>query len=192
MRPPMMGMRGEGRGPFPGGRPDKGPVRTLAELSVTVWLTPENATFYIKNDFLHIKTETYEGRAFLCREFPFELEWEFISVMNEEQAEVGIIKSVSLFEGAGEELLRTELLRRYYAPVIDKILSVKERYGFSYWRGTLTDGRSLNFTMQDTFRNIVKRGEDSLILLDVDGNRFVIESVAALDRKSYRRIELYL
>ena len=70
--------------------------------------------------------------------------------------------------------------------------SLKERYGFSYWRVTLTDGRSLSFTMQDTFRNIVKRGEDSLILLDVDGNRFVIESVAALDRKSYRRIELYL
>ena len=87
MRPPMMGNRGPG-GPFPGGRPDKGPARTLAELSVTVWLTPENATFYIKNDFLHIKTDSYEGRAHLCRQFPFELEWEFISVMNDEQAEV--------------------------------------------------------------------------------------------------------
>jgi hypothetical protein len=75
---------------------------------------------------------------------------------------------------------------------VASIDSLKERYGFSYWKVTLTDGRSLSFTMQDTFRNIVKRGEDSLILLDVDGNRFVIESVAALDRKSYRRIELYL
>ena len=26
----------------------------------------------------------------------------------------------------------------------------------------------------------------------VDGNRFVIKSIVALDRKSYRRIELYL
>jgi len=46
--------------------------------------------------------------------------------------------------------------------------------------------------MQDTFRNIVRTGEDGAILLDVDGNRFVIKSIAALDRKSYRRIELYL
>ena len=135
MRPPMGNRPPFSGGPFPGGPfgkgPDKGPARTLAELSVTVWLTPENATFYIKNDFLYIKTESYEGRAFLCRQFPFELEWEFISVMNEEQAEVGIIKATSFFEGACEDLIRTELSRRYYAPVIDKIMGVKERYGFS-------------------------------------------------------------
>ena len=72
------------------------------------------------------------------------------------------------------------------------IHSLKERYGISYWKVTLSDGRTLNFTMQDTFRNIVRTGEDGAILLDVDGNRFVLESITALDRKSYRRIELYL
>lgn len=192
MRPPMgMGDRGRG-GPHRGpGGPDRGPARTLAELSVTVWLTPENATFYVKNDFLHIKTETYEGRAHLCREFPFELEWEFISVMNEEQAEVGIIKSVSLFEGAGEELLRTELRRRYYTPVIDKILGVKERYGFSYWRVHTAEG-NVNFTLHDTYRSIIRASHNRVVLLDVNGNRFEIPDVQALDRKSYKKIELYL
>ena len=192
MRPPMgMGDRGRG-GPHGGpGRPDRGPARSLAELSVTVWLTPENATFYVKNDFLHIKTETYEGRAHLCREFPFELEWEFISVMNEEQAEVGIIKSVSLFEGVGEELIRTELRRRYYAPVIDKILGVKERYGFSYWRVHTAEG-NVSFTLHDTYRSIIRASHNRVVLLDVNGNRFEIPDVEALDRKSYKKIELYL
>ena len=190
MRPPMMGNRGPG-GPFPGGRPDKGPARTLAELSVTVWLTPENATLYIKNDFLHIKTDSYEGRAHLSRQFPFELEWEFISVMNDEQAEVGIIKAISLFEGAGEELLRTELSRRYYAPVIDKIISVKERYGFSYWRVHTAEG-NVNFTLHDTYRSIIRAGGGRVVLLDVSGNRFEIPNVESLDRKSYKKIELYL
>ena len=195
MRPPMgMGDRGPG-GPHRGrggpDRPDRGPARTLAELSVTVWLTPENATFYIKNDFLHIKTESYEGRVHLCRQFPFELEWEFISVMNEEQAEVGIIKSISLFEGVGEELLRTELRRRYYAPVIDKIISVKERYGFSYWRVHTPEG-NVNFTLHDTYRSILRASHNRVVLLDVNGNRFEIPDVNALDRKSYKKIELYL
>ena len=190
MRPPMMGNRGPG-GPFPGGRPDKGPARTLAELAVTVWLTPENATFYIKNDFLHIKTDSYEGRAHLCRQFPFELEWEFISVMNDEQAEVGIIKATSLFVGAGEELLRTELSRRYYAPVIDKIISVKERYGFSYWRVHTAEG-NVSFTLHDTYRSIIRATAGRVMLLDVNGNRFEIPNVEALDRKSYKKIELYL
>ena len=46
--------------------------------------------------------------------------------------------------------------------------------------------------MQDTFRNIIRAGEDKAILLDVDGNRFVIKSIKALDKKSYKKIELYL
>ena len=191
MRPPMgMGHHGPG-GPGGPGRPDRGPTRSLAELSVTVWLTPENATFYLKNDFLHIKTESYEGRVHLCREFPFELEWEFISVMDERQSEVGIIRSVSLFAGAGEEMLRTELSRRYYAPVIDKILSVKERYGFSYWRVQTAEG-NVSFTLHDTYRSIIRAGGGRVVLLDVNGNRFEIPNVEALDRKSYKKIELYL
>ena len=191
MRPPM-GMEHHGPGgPGGPGRPDRGPTRSLAELSVTVWLTPENATFYLKNDFLHIKTESYEGRVHLCREFPFELEWEFISVMDERQSEVGIIRSVSLFAGAGEELLRTELSRRYYSPVIDKILSVKERYGFSYWRVQTAEG-NVSFTLHDTYRSIIRAGGGRVVLLDVNGNRFEIPNVEALDRKSYKKIELYL
>ena len=195
MRPPMgMEDRGRGgphRGPGGPGGPDRGPVRTLAELSVTVWLTPENATFYTKNDFLHIKTEAYEGRAHLCRQFPFELEWEFISVMSDEQAEIGIIRATSLFAGAGEELLRTELSRRYYAPVIDKIISVKERYGFSYWRVHTAEG-NVSFTLHDTYRSIIRATGGRVVLLDVNGNRFEIPNVESLDRKSYKKIELYL
>ena len=195
MRPPMGNRPPFPGGSFPGGPfgkgPDRGPARTLAELSVTVWLTPQNATFYIKNDFLHIKTESYEGRAFLCRQFPFELEWEFISVMNEEQAEVGIIKATSLFAEAGEDLLRTELSRRYYAPIIDKIMGVKERYGFSYWRVHTAEG-NVNFTLHDTYRSIIRATGGRVVLLDVNGNRFEIPDVEALDRKSYKKIELYL
>lgn len=195
MRPPMGNRPPFPGGSFPGGPfgkgPDRGPARTLAELSVTVWLTPQNATFYIKNDFLHIKTESYEGRAFLCRQFPFELEWEFISVMNEEQAEVGIIKATSLFAKACEDLLRTELSRRYYAPIIDKIMGVKERYGFSYWRVHTAEG-NVNFTLHDTYRSIIRATGGRVVLLDVNGNRFEIPDVEALDRKSYKKIELYL
>ena len=165
--------------------------RTLAEISVTVWLTPENASFVYKNNFLYINYGGEEKRAFLCRQFPFELEWEFISVMNDEQAEVGIIKSVALFDKEGEALLRTELARRYYAPVIDKILGVKERYGFSYWRVHTAEG-NVNFTLHDTYRSIIRAGGGRVVLLDVNGNRFEIPNVEALDRKSYKKIELYL
>lgn len=166
-------------------------VRTLAELSVTVWLTPENATFFMKNQFLYIRYGETEARAILCRQFPFELEWEFISVMNEEQEELGIIRNVSQFDADTAGLLTDELRRRYYAPVIERIISVKERYGFSYWKVHTPEGQ-VSFTLHDTYRSMIHAGHNRVILLDVNGNRFEIPDTSALDHKSYKKIELYL
>jgi hypothetical protein len=46
--------------------------------------------------------------------------------------------------------------------------------------------------MHDTYRNIARVGDGMLIISDVDGNRYRIDDVAALDRKSFKKIELYL
>ena len=165
--------------------------RTLADLAVTNWLTPENASFYMKNGFLYVKQGETEERAFLYRQFPFEVQWEFISVMNSDKQEIGILRELEQFDGETKALLIKELTRRYYTPVIKRILSMKERYGFSYWKVTTTDG-DISFTLQDTFRSIIRMGENRLLLLDVNGNRFEIPDVTALDRKSYKKIELYL
>ena len=163
----------------------------MAEISVTVWLTPENATFLLKNGFLYIKHAEKEQRAFLCRQFPFEMLWDFISVLDEEQCEIGIIRKIDLFEEETRSLLINELNRRYYSPVISRILQVKERYGFSYWKVETAEG-TVNFTLHDTYRSIVRAGENRIILMDVDGNRFEIPDVSALDKKSYKKIDLYL
>ena len=56
----------------------------------------------------------------------------------------------------------------------------------------LEDGREVSFTMQDTFKNIIHTGEDSMILVDVDSNRYTVKSISSLSSKSYRKIELYL
>ena len=164
--------------------------RTLADLSATVWLTPENAAFSFEDHFLYVQMGDVKERAFLCRQFPFELQWEFISVLNAESEEIGIIRDVELF-GENAVLLREELKRRYYSPVIKKILSVKERYGFSYWK-VMTEEGEVSFTLHDTYRSIIHASEDRVLMLDVNGNRFEIPSVGALDKKSYKKIELYL
>ena len=165
--------------------------RTLKDLSVTNWLTPQTASFFLKNGFLYVKQGEKEERAFLYRQFPFELEWEFLSVMDGEKQEIGILRDLHAFDEDTRALLTKELERRYYTPVIQKILSMKERYGFSYWKVQTKDGE-VSFTLQDTFRSMIHTGENRLLLLDVCGNRFEIPDVTALDRKSYKKIELYL
>ena len=169
----------------------------LEDAARIIRLDSTNASFEMKNGFLTLTvTDNDEGkrydRVFLHRAFPHELLWEYISVLGEESREVGLIYNIEDFSAEMAAILKTELERKYYSPAILEINSVKERYGFSYWKVKLEDGRNLNFTMRDTFRNIVHTGEDSAILIDVDGNRYSIKEISALDRKSYRRIELYL
>lgn len=165
--------------------------------SMLLELNENNAVFSMKNGFLSMTLKTdgeekgYE-RVFLHRAFPFEMPWQYISVLEGDGAEIGIIYDLGAFEKTSLELLKTELDRKYYEPKIKSIISQKERYGFSYWNVVLCDKREIKFTMQDTFRNIIRASEDKMILLDVDGNRFVIESIASLDKKSRKKIELFI
>lgn len=169
----------------------------LEEAARIFKLDGENSAFEMKNGFLTL-TVTKDGdkknydRVFLHRAFPHELLWDYISVTDEESKEIGLIYSIEDFDGDAKSLIIKEIERKYYSPVIVSIDSLKERYGFSYWKVTGEDGKSFTFTMQDTFRNIIHTGEDSIILMDVDGNRYTVKSISSLSRKSYRKIELYL
>lgn len=160
-------------------------------------LDANNAGFEEKNGFLALVL-TVDGeekrydRIFLHRAFPHELAFQYISVLNEDKKEIGIIYDLSDFNETAQKFLRIEIEKKYYSPEIKEIKSVKERYGFSYWKVSLDDGRELNFTMQDTFKNIIHTGEDSIVLVDVDSNRYTVKSISALSSKSYRKIELYL
>ncbi len=137
-------------------------------------------------------TETREyNRVFLHRAFPFENPDEYISVVDKNGAEVALIRNISDISEFDKNFVIEELKRKYYTPVIKKIISMKERYGFSYWKvETETGVRS--FTMQDVYRNVHKVDLNHVFLTDVDGNRYDIEDVESLDKKSYKKIELYL
>ncbi len=160
-------------------------------------LDGQNSSFEEKNGFLALTLDLNGERKqycriFLHRAFPFELGYEFISVLDDEKNEIGIIYDVADFDGESANLIKREIEKKYYSPAISEIKSLKERYGFSYWKVTLEDGREQSFTMQDTYKNILHISDDSIILVDVDSNRYTIKSISSLSSKSYRKIELYL
>ena len=130
-------------------------------------------------------------RVFLHRCFPNEYPEEYLSVLDRDNKEIGIIRKLSDFPDATAELLRRELGRKYHVFAINAIISVKDRYGYSYWK-VKDDNKEREFTVRDTYRSITKVSEDKLFISDVDGNRYEIRSLAALDRASYKKIELFL
>lgn len=173
----------------------------LSDVVSILYLTPENAAVCEKNDFLSLtltvkeedgetKTTEYD-RIFLHRAFPFDHPESYISVQDAEKNEIGMISELSVFPVETAALLRRELARKYYAPVLTGIHSLRDRYGYAYCSASTPDG-DITFTMKDAARSIRKIDSHRVVITDVDGNRYDIPDVEKLDRKSYRKIELYL
>lgn len=178
------------------------PVSAFDAVIQIRYLDDTNASFTEQNGFLSLKAtlanengeteeQTYE-RIFLHSAFPFDMPHSYISVLDKDQKEIGMIRELSALSEETQKILLGELGRKYYAPRITKILSVKERYGFSYWRVDLENVSDFSFTVQDTYRSMLKVDPTHVFIIDVDGNRFEIPSVEELDRASYKKIELYL
>ncbi len=192
--------------------------RALTDIVKIDYLEPEKAEFTAKNGFIALKyrwtdepegscaaegsggaeeagdekrgTKEYE-RVFLHRCFPNELTEEYVSVLDRDGNEIGMIRKIDDYPEETRELLRAELRRKYHIYTIVSIGSVNEKYGFSYWKIKDSEGER-DFTVRDTYRSINRIGTDKVTITDVDGNRFEIPSLEALDRRSRRKIELYL
>ena len=175
----------------------------LTDVVKIEYIDPERAKFTGKNGFISLKYErpgvdpqatenTGEyDRVFLHRCFPNEMSEEYISVLDRENNEIGIIRSIDAFPEETQTLLRSELKRKYHIYTIKSIRSVNEKFGYSYWKVKDAEG-DREFTVRDAYRSITRINADRITVTDVDGNRFEIPSLSALDRKSYKKIELYL
>lgn len=180
------------------------------DLAEVTYLTAENSRFYrTENGFPAMEAvlpkfgddlEANEdktpikqdlGRVFFHRCFPFETPNEYISVLNKDGREYAMIRNLDEIDAESREIIVAELDRKYLCPTITKIKSLKEKLDYSFWEVN-TDRGDTSFSMHDTYRNIARVGNGMLIITDVDGNRYRINDVAELDRKSYKKIELYL
>lgn len=180
---------------------NKNEKTTLRDVVAVTYITPDNSEFELCNDFIKltltvpndegvIETKTYD-RIFLHRAFPFDYPYSYISVLDEESKELGIISDIDAMGEKIAAMLKAELDRKYYTPIIREILSLKDKFGFSYWK-VRTDEGELTFTLRDTFQSLLKVGGTRIFVNDIDGNRYEIPNIEELDRKSYRRIELFL
>lgn len=131
------------------------------------------------------------GRVILHRSFPFDAPDKMISVQQEDGFEIGIIKDINDFDDKTVTILRRSLETKYFVPTVSKIVSAKDNFGFVYFKAQ-TDCGDCEFVVRDPFRSIIHSGPRSILIIDIDGNRYRIADISALDHKSYKKIELYI
>lgn len=84
-----------------------------------------------------------------------------------------------------------ELRRRYLTATVRVIAHAKQEFGATYW-SVQTDRGDRDFVTQNLQENAVWLSPTHLLLLDVDGNRFEITDVSALDDTSRRYVAAIL
>jgi hypothetical protein len=158
----------------------------------------EKAEFYVTaGGFTGLK---YGGADYkhitLRRILPIGKPMEYISVADHENKEIGIIRSVEALKGDQLKIVVNELDNRYYSPLIAGIISVSDKLGYVYIEMKLKNKSGSISTkscaVKDVNRNIRMLGDNSLIIFDVDGNRYIIEDIMAMDKNSVKKLDPYL
>ena len=132
----------------------------------------------------------------LRRALPIKEPTRYISVADHENKEITIIRDLADLSDAQRALVTRELDNRYYTPTVREVLSVKDKLGYVYLELRLqnNDGTTgvKNCAVKDVNRNIRMLSETSLIIFDVDGNRYTVPELNKLDKTSLKKLDSYL
>ena len=165
------------------------------EMASLCYLDKKNATFErTKGGFISL---TYGGKTWervqVIRLFPFTEPEKFISIrtVEEPSKEIGIIKNLKEVSKETKKMLLEQLNLHYFTPIIQKVLSIKDEYGYAYFH-VMTDRGECRFTINMGANAVVRLSEKRLLITDLDENRFEIPDVFALTQKEQRKLDLFL
>jgi hypothetical protein len=127
----------------------------------------------------------------LVRLFPLTEPERWISLVEMNGKEVGILKDASRLGHDALRLARDELRRRYLVPRITRILACRPRADLVEWTVESDRGQQ-KFLTRDLREQIKEHMPTRLSIVDLEGNRYDIPDLAALDPESRRRLDAQL
>ncbi|WP_240041053.1 DUF1854 domain-containing protein [Paenibacillus ginsengarvi] len=163
----------------------------LAEAAKIRYLTPDNTTFRrTEGQMLNVTVdgEEFQGVYVHCS-FPHTNKRIYLSIRTFENKEIGMIRKLEDFPADIADLLEEQVKIRYFAPEIIRVVKIREEFGYSYWETETTAG-VCRFTVRSGGSNVKLIGDNRLLVLDVDGNRFVIPDLEQISDKEYRMVEM--
>lgn len=153
-------------------------IRYLIGADLKVWRV-EGAT--------HPRVEILGDRVVLQarfkRVFPHSHPQEFYSLQDGANHEVGVLKNLEGLDGEARKIIEQELDRRYYTPKILRILVIKRDSGMFRFEVETDRGFATYFVRnwRDSAHEVMP---GNWHILSVDGQRFEIPQLEALDRRS--------
>ncbi len=158
-------------------------------------LNSDNARFErTSGGFANLETggKRFE-RVVILRAFPLSDPDLYISVREsgDKMKEIGMIKSIADLSPADAEIVREQLSLRYFTPKIKKVLSAKDKHGFSTL-DVITDKGRCKFTFRTGSDSVIRLSETRLVFCDIDSSRYEIEDILSLSKSEQKKLDLYI
>jgi ATP-binding cassette, subfamily B, bacterial len=162
------------------------------------WLDPQGHRFAIgSHDRLELwKDDTrIAAGIFVVRTFPATHPEEYLSVRGwgetGEEVELGMIRSLDVWNVANATIVRTALARRSLVRTIIRVHGVRLAHGYLDL-DVETDAGRQTFTMRWTQSQAIDYGTDGKMLVDTEDNRWVVANVDDLPKPDRERFMQYV
>lgn len=116
---------------------------------------------------------------------------QYLCLLDGKGKEIVMLKDPQSLPPDSWEAVQQELHRRYMTAQVSEIVSARVEYGATYWRAETNRGPR-DFVTQSLQENAQWLSPTHLLLIDVDGNRFEIADVSAMNSHSQHLIEAIL
>jgi len=166
------------------------PSKTSEELR---FLDPASMALKLVGSRLHMQgPDDEEWRPIsLVHLFPLSDEDGWVSVLDKDGHELGILRSLRGLSEESLRLAREELRRRYIAPRILRVLSCRERFDLLQWK-VETDRGVVTFLTRGLRGQAQEPLPNHFSVTDVEGSRYEIPNLLALDPVSRALLEAHL
>ena len=123
------------------------------------------------------------------RAFPLEHPFRYISFLDEDGAEIGMIRDFEALEPASREMLREALHRTYFLPVVEAIPHIREEYGVIL-ADLETSSGPRRIEIRGYRRNVRPLSRGRALIEDVDGNRYELRDWSRLPKRTREMLGL--
>jgi outer membrane protein assembly factor BamB len=147
-----------------------------------------------RNSFEELTIELPDGTTHTnveaVRSFPLTDSNKYITLLDSEGKEIGIVRDIKQLPRESAETLLSELQKRYFMPKITKIYELDGEFGVTRWVVETNRG-PVAFNMRTRY-DVVSLENGRVLIKDADGNRYEIENYHHLDPASLALLETQL
>ena len=119
----------------------------------------------------------------VARAFPLSDADHYFGFLDGSGKDIGMLHDPNALDSESRKIVGEEVERRYFVPMVEKVLKVREEFGTVIWT-VETDRGEKEIMVRSLRDNLQELSTTRIMITDVDGNRFEFPDITKLDNKS--------